>query len=58
MKLYNGIHVPYFLRITGTTFEEMKHSGRRDQEWGTIKITHPEDTEYYLQKDEEREDDT
>lgn len=55
-KLFNGIHIPYHLRITNTTFEDMKHTGRSESEWGTIRITHPEDDEFHLQKDEERED--
>ena len=55
MKLYNGIHIPYFLRITNTTFEDLEHSGRKDEEWGSIRRLHPEDNQYHPQKDEERE---
>ena len=57
MKLYNGIHIPYFLRITGTTFEDLEHSGRKEEEWGTIRISHPEKDEYHLLTKEEREKD-
>lgn len=56
MKLYNGIHMPYFLRITNTTFEDLEHSGRSQEEWGNIKVNHPEDAEYHLLSKKEREE--
>lgn len=55
MKLYNGVPMPYYLRITDTTYEDIEHSGRRDMEWGNIIVTHPEEKEFHLQTKEERE---
>ncbi len=59
MTIYNNRLIPHWMRIdkTQTKVIDDKHSGRRDAEWGVIRITHPEDTEFHLQDEEERKED-
>ncbi len=58
MTLYNNRLIPYWMRIDRTHTETIdeKHTGRKDAEWGLVRISHPEDEEFHLQKKEERDD--
>ena len=55
MTLYNNRLIPYWMRIDRNHTETIdeKHTGRKDTEWGLVRISHPEDTEFHLQEKEE-----
>lgn len=59
MTIYNNRLIPHWMRIDKTQTKEIddNHTGRRDQEWGNVKILHPEDSEYHLQDEKERKED-
>ncbi len=57
MTLYNNRLIPYWMRIDRTYTETIdeKHTGRKDSEWGIVRISHPEGAEFHLQEKEEFE---
>ncbi len=59
MTLYNNRLIPYWMRIDRTHTETIdeKHDRRKLTEWGIVRISHSEDTEFHLQEKEERDDD-
>ncbi len=58
MTIYQGILIPYWMRIDRTHTETIDetHTGRKDSEWGIVRISHPEDEEFHLQEKEERDE--
>lgn len=57
MTLYNDILVPSYLCINKTRLTEAADNtaNRKAEVWGTVRVNHPEDEEYHLQNEEDRE---
>lgn len=53
MRLFNGMHIPYYLRLTGTIPEERESSGREDEEWGIVIVKQTEEIQEKIYQDKE-----